>query len=136
MDSAPFIYLWERHPRYIQLCEALFLYLTKSEVQGITSVVTLIEACVYPQRQGRSDLVRAYERALLNSRQVRLLPIDISLAHRAISLRAQYGIHVPDALQVAAALESGATLFVTNDRRLSRIQEIQVLVLDEYVPGE
>jgi predicted nucleic acid-binding protein len=120
----------------MQLSEALFHYLLKVEVQGITSVITLIEACVYPQRQGRLDLVRTYEHALLNSRQVRLLPIDISIARRAIVLRAKYGIHVPDALQIAAAIESGATLFVTNDRRLSRVQDIQVLVLDDYVPGE
>jgi hypothetical protein len=42
VDSAPFIYLWERHPRYVQLSEALFHYLLKAEVQGITSVITLI----------------------------------------------------------------------------------------------
>ena len=106
VDTAPFVYLWERHPRYFSLAETLFRRLRKTEVQGITSVITLIEACVHPQRQGRLDLVQAYERALLHSRQVRTLPVDAVLARRAVALRAQYNVHVPDALQIAAAILS------------------------------
>jgi hypothetical protein len=40
---------------------------------------------------------------------------------------------VPDALQIAAVLEADASLFVTNDRRLSQVEEIHVLLLDDYV---
>lgn len=132
VDTAPFIYLWERNPRYYQLAEDLFRHLTLPGVEGITSVITLIETCVYPRRQGRLDLVEAYERALIHSRQVRILPIDVSLARRATAMRAQYNLLVPDAIQVAAALENGATLFVTNDRRLREVQEIQTLVLEDF----
>ena len=32
----------------------------------------------------------------------------------------------------AAALEAGATLFVTNDRQLTKVDQIQVLVLSDY----
>lgn len=133
VDTVPFIYLWEKHPRYSPLCETLFHYLDSAQVQGITSVITLIETCIYPQQQGRLDLVRQYEQSLLHSRQVRMLPIDASLAHRAVVLRARYGIHVPDAVQIAAALEGGASLFVTNDLRLRKVKEIDVLVFDDFV---
>ena len=68
VDTAPFIYLWERHPRYFALSETLFRHLRKPDVQGITSIITLIEACVLPQRQRRLDLVQVYERSLLHSR--------------------------------------------------------------------
>jgi predicted nucleic acid-binding protein len=132
VDTAPFIYLWERHSRYFTLSETLFRYLRRPQVKGITSVITLIEACVHPQRQGRLDLVQAYERSLLYSRQVQMLPVDVALARRAVVLRAQYNIHVPDALQIAAAIEAGATAFVTNDRRLTKVQEIHVLLFDDY----
>lgn len=133
VDTAPFIYLWEQHPRYLSLAEELFRHLKQPQVQGITSIITLIEACVHPQRQGRPDLVQAYERSLLHSQQIRTLPIDAALACRAVVLRAAYEIHVPDALQLAAAIEAGATLFVSNDRRLSKIQEVEVLLFDDYV---
>jgi len=115
------------------LSETLFRYLRQPHVQGITSVVTLIEVLVYPQRQGRQDLVQTYERALLHSRQVQVLPVDVALARRTADLRARYGIFVPDAVQIAAALHAGATAFITNDRRLTKVQDIAVLVLDDYV---
>jgi predicted nucleic acid-binding protein len=133
VDTAPFIYFWERHPRYFHLCEDLLRYLQKPQVQGITSMITLVEACIHPQRQGRHDLVQTYEQALLRSQQVRTLPVRAALARKAVDLRARYDIHVPDALQIAAALEADASLFVTNDRRLSQVEEIHVLLLDDYV---
>jgi predicted nucleic acid-binding protein len=133
VDTAPFIYLWERHPRYFELSETLFNYLKQPQVEGVTSIITLIETCVYPQRQGRQDLVEAYERALLHSRQVRMSPVDTNLARRSVVLRAQYNIRVPDALQIAAAVEGGATAFVTNDQSLAKVKEIQVILLDHYV---
>jgi predicted nucleic acid-binding protein len=40
----------------------------------------------------------------------------------------------PDALQVAASLSFGAKAFLTNDERLSKLQDlIDVIVLDEFV---
>jgi predicted nucleic acid-binding protein len=49
-------------------------------------------------------------------------------------LRAKYNVAPPDALQVAAILSFGAKAFLTNDKRLSRLQElIDVLVLDDFV---
>jgi predicted nucleic acid-binding protein len=133
LDTAPFIYLWERHPRYFAFAETLFRHLGKPDRQGITSMITLIEVCVLPQRQGRQDLVQAYERALLHSLQVRMLPVDAVLARRTVALRAKHDIRVPDAVQIAAAMEAGCTAFVTNDQRLSKITELQVVQLDDYL---
>jgi predicted nucleic acid-binding protein len=61
-----------------------------------------------------------------------MLPIDAAVAHRAVVLRAQYHIHVPDALQIAAAIESRDTVFVTNDRRLKKVQDLDIFVLEDY----
>jgi predicted nucleic acid-binding protein len=132
IDTAPFIYLWECNPAYLPLSQELFSYLNQPQVQGFTSIITLIEVCVQPQRQGRLDVVSAYQRALLHSRQISTVFVDASVAQRAMVLRAQYyPIRVPDALQLAAALESGATAFVTNDHRLAKIRELRVMVLGE-----
>jgi predicted nucleic acid-binding protein len=43
------------------------------------------------------------------------------------------GLRTPDALQNAACLENGAMAFVTNDRRLPRVTELDVILLDEVV---
>ncbi|MFQ5611947.1 MAG: type II toxin-antitoxin system VapC family toxin [Anaerolineae bacterium] len=80
VDTNPFIYLFERNPRYFALAEELFSYLKQPTVMGVTSIITLIETCVQPQREARLDLVETYERALLNSQQVQMLAIDPVLA--------------------------------------------------------
>lgn len=135
VDTDPFIYLWERHSRYLTLSEELFSYLKSPEVSGTTSIITLIEVCIHPQRQGRTDLITTYESALLHSQQVQMWPVNIEIARRAVHLRAAYDIHIPDALHLATAITAGATLFVTNDRRLQKISEIEVLTFEEYVLG-
>ena len=93
VDTSPFIYLWERHPRYFNLAEELFQHLKQPQVQGVTSIITLIEVSIHPRKQGRPDLVEAYENALLHSQQVQLLSIDIALARQAVALRATCQYH-------------------------------------------
>jgi predicted nucleic acid-binding protein len=136
VDTAPFIYLWEKHPRYVKLSEELFGYLSSPEVYGSTSIIALIEVCIYPQRQGRADLVTIYENALLHSQQVQMWPVNVEIARQAVQLRAAYDIHIPDALHLATAITAGATLFVTNDRRLQKVTEIEVLSFEDYVVAD
>lgn len=42
----------------------------------------------------------------------------------------------PEALQVGTALANHATGFVTNDGRLKRIRELEIMVLDEFLDGK
>jgi predicted nucleic acid-binding protein len=55
------------------------------------------------------------------------------LAEAAALLRARYMIRLPDALQVAAAIQGEATLFLTNDKRVKKVDALQVLVLSELL---
>jgi predicted nucleic acid-binding protein len=125
--------LWEKHPRYQTLSEEPFGYLKSPEVFGFTSIITLIEVCIYPQRQGRTDLVSTYENALLHSQQVQMLPVDVEIARQTVNLRAAYNLRIPDALHLATAIRAEATLFVTNDRRLQKVNEIEVLAFEDYI---
>jgi predicted nucleic acid-binding protein len=59
--------------------------------------------------------------------------ITPALAERAAEIRATYGIRLPDAFQIATALLHKATHFLTNDNRLARVRELEVLVLADYL---
>jgi hypothetical protein len=48
-------------------------------------------------------------------------------------LRARYQIRTPDAIQIAAAIDFGARLFLTNDDRVRRVTEIEVVVLERWL---
>jgi predicted nucleic acid-binding protein len=57
----------------------------------------------------------------------------LSWTRCAAELRASYRLRPADALQVAACLVYGATAFLTNDRDLRRIGDLQVLLLEDFV---
>ncbi len=58
------------------------------------------------------------------------------IARRASFLRAEYGLWPADALQVAACLQYGCRVFVTNNRRLKRLQPVMSIILLEGSNGE
>jgi len=49
-------------------------------------------------------------------------------------LRGQYpGIRTIDAIQISVAIDVGADVFLTNDKKLKQIKELKVLVLKDYL---
>jgi predicted nucleic acid-binding protein len=59
--------------------------------------------------------------------------IDEKLAEAAALIRARHAIRMPDALQVAAAIQGEATLFLTNDKRVKKVDAVGVLVLADFL---
>jgi predicted nucleic acid-binding protein len=60
-----------------------------------------------------------------------LISFNQSIAEEAARIRAVYDLHIADAIEIATALNSRATFFLTNDKRLSSVSGIEVLLLDE-----
>lgn len=58
---------------------------------------------------------------------------DVSpdIAQKAAEIRANYNVRTPDAIQLATALQGGATFFLTNDLPLRKFPEIKVVVVDD-----
>jgi predicted nucleic acid-binding protein len=67
----------------------------------------------------------------VSSPGLQTVEINSIVAERAADFRARYGMRLPDALQVAAAVQERCEAFLTNDRRLARVTETRVLVLDD-----
>jgi predicted nucleic acid-binding protein len=57
-----------------------------------------------------------------------VVPVTQDIAVSAARLRSNTGLHLPDALQAAAALEIGAVALVTHGRDFSRLQGLRVIV--------
>lgn len=129
LDSAIFIYFIERHPEWLSIVRPIFHLAADGERDLVTSELSLAEVLVVPYRIGDFALAERYEALLTRSRRVSVVPIDRPLLRAAAQLRARYGLKTPDALQIAAALASGSTSFVTNDRRLPKIPGLRILQL-------
>jgi predicted nucleic acid-binding protein len=48
-------------------------------------------------------------------------------------MRALHGLRTPDAIQLATATICGADYFLTNDRKLSRVPGIEVVIVADLV---
>ncbi len=131
LDTAPIIYLIEEHPDYLPIVAPLFEQIDAGVYTAVTSTITVAEVSVMPLRLNRPEIQSQYLDLLLHSVNFETKPIDAALAQAGAALRAHYNIRLPDALQLAAALDAGCEVFVTNDAALTRVSEIRVLVISE-----
>jgi predicted nucleic acid-binding protein len=131
LDTAPFIYFFERHTDYFPSLELLFNNLYATGAQAITSIITYIELTTYPVRQGKTQLVRKYRDYLSNSENISLFPLDMNIADHVVDLRARYQFKTPDAIQLGTALACGADYIITNDKAWQRFEEIKVVLVEQ-----
>lgn len=132
LDTPCFIYHFERNKRYFPLTQNLFRSVEKGDIQGVASVIALTEVLVYPLTRGRHSLVELYQLVFTTFPHLDLINVDSAIAQEAAALRAKYDLSIPDALHIASALTQGATAFITNDLRLKKVQELEIILLDDY----
>jgi predicted nucleic acid-binding protein len=134
LDTSIFIYFLEDNKKYSPLSKITLKGIEDAKWEGVTSTITLMEITVHPWQIGRENIAREYEAMLVHFPNLSIVDVDRNVARIAAQLRAKYSVSPPDALQVAASLVFGAKAFLTNDKRLSKLQAlIDVLVLDDFV---
>jgi predicted nucleic acid-binding protein len=134
LDTPLLIYFLENNERYGELARITINGIEKGKWEGVTSTITLMEITVRPWQLGRESAAREYEAVLVHFPNLSVVDVDRNVARAAAQLRARYNVSPPDALQVAASLSYGAKAFLTNDKRLSKLEDvIEILVLDDFV---
>lgn len=131
LDTAPLIYLLEANPLFGERAVRLFRRCAERNIVFVTTPVTLAECLVQPLIRADRELAAPYEAAVLYEERTEFRSIDRETARAAARLRAQIGLHLTDALQVAVALESQCDALLTNDSALSRVTDIRVLQISE-----
>lgn len=131
IDTAPIIYFIEAHPKYDPVVTKIFQDIATGTITGITSMITLTEVLVHPLRLGETALEQRYRDLLLLSDNFEIICIDAVVAENVAGLRARYNLRTPDALQLAAAIVSKCEAFLTNDKNIKNINELNIILLDE-----
>lgn len=135
LDTAPLIYFIEAHPKYLPVILPFFQALDRDEFRAVTSTLTLLEVLVHPFRQKNTRLGEQYRAILLNARSVSLINVSVAVAERAALLRSQFNLATPDAIQLSAALEGGASYLLTNDFRFPTLPGLQIIMVDNLGEG-
>lgn len=99
-----------------------------------TSTLTLLEVLLGPYRARDEARVNEFYARLTMFPHLDWVPATLEVADRAAGLRAAHGLRVLDAIQLATARAAGAKLFLTNDGRLPSFDDVEVLMLDEFLP--
>ena len=133
IDTAPFIYFIEKNPKYYQTIKQIFKKLDRENFVAYSSVITLTEVLIQPFISGKKEIARMYQDILLQSRNFTVVEINPEISIKAAELRAKYSLRTPDALQIAAVLSVNCEAFLTNDKSLRKVKEIEVLILDELI---
>ncbi|MCB0192144.1 MAG: PIN domain-containing protein [Anaerolineae bacterium] len=134
LDTSVFIYHLEANAKYLSLTRTVLQNIQSGRSQGVISTVTIMELTVQPWRMNRGDVARQYEVLLMNFPHLRVVEVSRDIARQAAQLRAKYNLRPADALQVATALVSGAEVWISNDKKLRRLEpEIDVIILDAFL---
>src|SRR3989442_14953960 len=105
----------EENKRSPLLVNSLFKVMDNVSLPASTSGLTLMEVLVVPYRPGNISLADRYEALLTRSRGLRFIDVDRPLLKAAAQLRAALKLKPPDAIQVAAAIMSNCSSFLTKD---------------------
>ncbi len=132
-DTTPFIYYIEDVAPYADLLDSIFGLLDERILAGVTSAVTLAEILAKPIADKNFSLVEEIKFTLKSFTALTILSIDEKLAEAAALIRARYKLRLPDAFQIAAAIQGEASLFLTNDKAAKKIDTIELLVVSDYV---
>jgi len=130
VDTAPFIYVLEANTQFAEQFLGLFEAAAKGDLTLALSTITLAEVLTGPFKTGQTALAKRYEKSLSC---YNVVPVSASIAVLAAQLRSQYRLKLPDAIQLATALDVGATAFVTHDRDFSQVTGVEILMGDAGV---
>jgi predicted nucleic acid-binding protein len=131
LDTAPVIYYVERHPKYAPLVQPIFQRLSQGDFEAVTSPITLAETLMFPLRNGDLPLQKVFTDVITTASFTTFVATNTEIAQQAAALRIKYSLKLPDALQVATAIQTRCDGFLTNDFQLKRVSELRVLVVEE-----
>ena len=133
LDTAPFIYYIEDVTPYADLLDPVFALLENHALRAVTSTVTIAEILTKPFMDKNFSLADEIKFTLNSFASLSVASIDEKLAEAAALIRGRYTLRLPDALQIAAAIQGEATLFLTNDKPVKKVDALEVLVLSDYL---
>jgi len=130
VDSAPIIYFLEGHSAYSPYFLPLFEQVEAGRLQAIISPVTVAEVVAGPLGHGNELLADRYYQALTSGPNWSVQDLTAEISLMAARIRMRYRLKLPDAIQVATAISTGASALITHDRDFRNVKEMLILGLD------
>ncbi|MEI6544612.1 MAG: PIN domain-containing protein [Methylococcales bacterium] len=130
LDACSIIYLIESQQEQGKATRILINQALQNKTQLIISRLSFLECRVLPLKVNNIELLAHYNR-FFKLPSVHIIELTADVVNLATDLRANYSqsLRTPDALQVACALSAHADQFLTGDKKLSAIKELEVIIV-------
>lgn len=133
IDTALWIYHFEGHAQFGPAAGKVIAGLEAGNFRAVASELTLLELTVRPLQLARQDVADEYELLLDHFPNLKLAPVTRAILLLAASLRARQRLRTPDAIQVATAIQNGATLAITNDDSWRKLPMLETIILTDLI---
>ncbi len=130
LDTNVFIYHFEHVDQLYVATEKIFLGLGENRVRAVTGTVALLELLSIPAPKKN---IEKLDTAFSEIPNLKVVELNQDIARKAAHLRRKYRIDVPDAIGLATTICEKVDIFITNDRRLKRVEEVPVLLLETLI---
>jgi predicted nucleic acid-binding protein len=128
LDTNILIYVVEGHATFGLPAQVRLATARAAGDTLMISDLTRMECLVGPLQAGDAAREAAFQ-AVFATPDIQVVPITPAVCDRAALIRATSRFKPMDALHLAAAVEHGANIFLTNDARLSSFTGLTVEVL-------
>jgi predicted nucleic acid-binding protein len=126
IDTNPIIYLLEGNPLGAAF-RSLFEAVDAGRIQALVTPITVAEVVSGPMKARKEALVERYRRTITKNQGWRLRAIDADIAVLAARMRLRHALKLPDAIQLAVALDESCYALVTHDRDFGSVNDVPIL---------
>ena len=127
VDSAPIIYFLEDHRTLAPRFAALFERTAAGDLGIAISAITLAEVLAGPIASGNEVLAETYRAALTQAQGWSVVPVTEQIAVAAARFRTKHRLRLPDAIQLATAVGTGAYALVSHDRDFRNVRDVRII---------
>src|SRR5882672_3973060 len=113
IDTNPIVYILEGNPLGAAF-RSLFEAVDGGRIRALVTPITVAEVVSGPLKAGKEALAERYRRTITQSPGWSARDIDSDIAVLAARLRLRHGLKLPDAIQLAVALEEGCYALATD----------------------
>ena len=126
IDTNPIVYLLEGNPLGAPF-RSLFEEVDAGRIRALVTPITVAEVVAGPLKAGKEALAERYRRTITQNAGWGIRDIDADIAVLAARLRLRHSLKLPDAIQLAVALEEGCYALATHDRDFGVISDVLIL---------
>ncbi len=129
LDSKILIYFLEGSPIFGNLSWKIFESIRTRTNHGICSTLSLLEILVGPYQNKNEGQVNKFYAILTTFPNLTWVDLTMEISDQGARLRSKYNLKTPDAILLATSLHSHTQGFISNDIRLKKVDDLDILTL-------